>query len=181
MNAKPNLESGSVVLEVGRDEEKWMGMSNPFRLKTILVPTDFSNCSMKALQYALPFAKQNSAAITLLHVIPPPTPAGAEYGSVDFPAIETNLREGAERELLALAATKVHGAVPTEATVRMGSATTEILRLARELPADLIVIATHGRTGLKHVFLGSVTEHVVRSAPCPVLVVRESEHEFLAS
>jgi nucleotide-binding universal stress UspA family protein len=57
----------------------------------------------------------------------------------------------------------------------------EIIEAARSLPADLIVISTHGRTGLKHVFLGSVTEHVVQRAPCPVFVVREREHEILAS
>jgi nucleotide-binding universal stress UspA family protein len=63
----------------------------------------------------------------------------------------------------------------------VGSPTLEIVEMARSLPADLIVISTHGRTGLKHVVLGSVAEHVVRRAPCPVLVVREEEHEILAS
>jgi len=72
----------------------------------------------------------------------------------------------------------IHRQVSTETSVRSGQPAFEIIEAAKVLPADLIIMSTHGRTGLKHVFLGSVTEHVVRQAPCPVLVVRDREHEF---
>jgi nucleotide-binding universal stress UspA family protein len=74
----------------------------------------------------------------------------------------------------------VHGEVPAETVVRNGTPSMEIVELANTLPADIIIISTHGRSGLKHVLMGSVAEHVVRHAPCPVLVVREREREFLA-
>lgn len=91
------------------------------------------------------------------------------------------MRESGQKQLAKLAADEVRGAVATDTTVRVGSPAREIVEAARSLLADLIVISTHGRTGLKHVFLGSVAEHVVQRAPCPVFVVREREHDILAS
>lgn len=77
---------------------------------------------------------------------------------------------------------RLHRAVVIpERLVRSGSPAFEIIEVAKFLPADVIVISTHGRTGLKHMLLGSVTERVVSRAPCPVLVVREREREFIAS
>jgi universal stress protein A len=91
------------------------------------------------------------------------------------------MKVGGEKELAKLVASEVPNEIPADTLVRVGSPAREIVEIARNLPADLIVISTHGRTGLKHVFLGSVTEHVVQRAPCPVFVVREREHEILAS
>ena len=84
-----------------------------------------------------------------------------------------------EKQLSALAAAEVRGELSVDTVIRTGPVAAEIIAVAQSLPADLIVVSTHGRTGLKHVLLGSVTEHVVRHAPCPVFVVREKEHEFL--
>jgi nucleotide-binding universal stress UspA family protein len=83
--------------------------------------------------------------------------------------------------LTALAAREVAGAAPVEAQVRQGQPVQEIVRHAQEAGVDLIILSTHGRTGLRHVLMGSVAENVVRYAPCPVLVVREFEHGFLES
>ena len=85
-----------------------------------------------------------------------------------------------EKKLAELVTEEVHGQVLADSLVRSGSPAIEIIAAAKELDADVIVISTHGYTGLTHVFLGSVAEHVVRRAPCPVLVVREKEHEFIA-
>ena len=151
-----------------------------FRLKKILVPIDFSDCSKKALQYAIPLARQHEAALTLLYVAPPPNFVGGEYTGIEYARLEDDQAASGGKQLDALVANEVHGEVPAETLVRPGMPVVEILEAARALPADLIVISTHGRTGLKHVLLGSVAEDVVRRAPCPVLVVREHEHDFVA-
>jgi nucleotide-binding universal stress UspA family protein len=187
MKAKPTNHAGEVVLELNRRDEALMAAASsgvtqsPFRLKRILVPIDFSDCSKKALQYALPLAKQHRAAITLLYVVPTPSYAAGEYGGVDYASLEAETRAGADKALAALAVDEIRGEVSADTLVRMGSPALEIIELAKRLPADMIVVSTHGRTGLKHVFLGSVAENVVRLAPCPVLVVRERGREFLAN
>ena len=182
MKVKPTKNSGEVVLEVNcRDEPLLTAATRaPFRLKKILVPIDFSDCSKKALQYALPLAKQHEAAITLLYVVPTPFTVG-EYGGVNYASLEADLRASADKQLATLAADEVRGRVAVDTLVSTGPPAAEIIEVAKRVLADLIVISTHGRTGLKHVFLGSVAENVVRHAPCPVLVVRESEHEFLVN
>jgi universal stress protein A len=186
MKAKPRNKSGEVVLELNRRDEPLMAaasrtaVKSPFRIKHLLVPIDFSECSKKALQYAIPLAKEHEAAITLLYVVTPVYGTG-EYGALDYGELEVSMRQGGEKELAKLAEEEVRGQIPTGLLVRTGSPAHEIIEAARRLPADLIVISTHGRTGLKHVLLGSVAEQVVRTAPCPVFVVRELEHEILAS
>jgi nucleotide-binding universal stress UspA family protein len=186
MKAKPTTKPGAVTLELNRRDEPLLDAATltavkpSFKVKRILVPIDFSDCSKKALQYALPLAKEHQAAITLLYVVAPAYSAG-EYGGIDYAQLEASMKDGGEKELAKLAIDEVGGEVSTDTLVRVGSPPREIVELARSLPADLIVISTHGRTGLKHVVLGSVAEHVVQRAPCPVLVVRECEHEILAS
>ena len=185
MKARPAKQSGSVTLELNRRDDPLLeaaartGGKSPFSLKKILVPIDFSVCSKKALQYALPLAKEHQAALTLLHVIAPAYQMGGEYAGIDYAALQAGIKTGCERELAELAASEVPDEVPATTVVQVGAPSHEIVAAARKLGADLIVIATHGRTGLKHVFLGSVVEHVVQRAPCPVLVVREREREFI--
>jgi universal stress protein A len=181
MKAKPGKNSGEVVLKVTRCDESLLmaAATTPFSLKNILVPIDFSDCSMKALQYALPLAKQHGAAITLLHIVPALSYAAGEYGNIDYASLESEMLASGEQQLRTLAADHIGGAVRTNLRVQTGAPSIGITESAANLPADLIVISTHGRTGLKHIFLGSVSEHVIRHAPCPVLVVREREREFL--
>jgi universal stress protein A len=184
MKAIPTKTPGEVRLELNRRDEPLMdaatrtAVKSPFKLKRILVPIDFSDCSKKALQYALPLAREQQAAITLLYVVPPAYGSG-EYPAIDYAQFEASLRESGEKQLAKLAVDEVRGEVPGDTLVRAGSPSREIIEVARSLPADLIVISTHGRTGLKHVLLGSVAEHVVQRAPCPVFVVREREHECI--
>ncbi len=156
-----------------------------FAIKTILVPTDFSPLAAKALAYAHRFAGQFGAELILLHVTEPVTyaPAHCPVDSVD--ELRATHRKAAEealaefsREILASPAAR---AVIYRPMVVEGDAAHETDRVARECKADLIVIATHGYTGINHLLLGGTTEKVVRRAPCPVLVVREKERDFVPS
>jgi universal stress protein A len=149
-------------------------------LKKILVPVDFSETSKKAFQYALKFAEQFDCEITLLHVVQPMTPmVGAPLAVEPFLGAEDEFSV-AERNLALLAAeSHADGANSVNSSVRIGHAPNEITKAAKDLDVDLIIIATHGYTSWRHLCIGSTAERVVRTAPCPVLVVREKEHEFI--
>jgi universal stress protein A len=149
------------------------------QLKRILVPVDFSDPSRQALDSARSLAQFFGSEITLLNVVQK-TPIAP------FPEVPPYLDcvaeyfEAAEKNLQALAAgEKAAAAVEIRTVVRTGLAAHEIVEAAREFDSDLIVIATHGYTGWKHFCIGSTAERVVRTAPCPVFVVREKEHEFI--
>jgi universal stress protein A len=148
-------------------------------LKKILVPIDFSETSKKAFQYALRFAEQFGCEIVLLHVV---EPVGAIAGTplaVDIFAQPEEDTTAAEAELACLAAKSRNRQNSFTSAVRTGHAPNEITKAAKELDVDLIMIATHGYTSWRHLCIGSTAERVVRTAPCPVLVVREKEHEFI--
>jgi len=148
-------------------------------LKKILVPTDFSETSKKAVQYAVRFAEQFGCEIVLLHVIEPVTAvAGAPLAVDIFPEAEEDAI-AAEAELGWLATRSRNHQNSFTSVVRIGHAPNEITKAAKELDVDLIMIATHGYTSWRHLCIGSTAERVVRTAPCPVLVVREKEHEFV--
>jgi nucleotide-binding universal stress UspA family protein len=149
----------------------FMPGENPIRARKILVPTDFSELSNKALKSALALAQRFHAKIDLVHVLEaPPYP---EFGYAHIPMKEAGLRQAAESELA-----KLRDKFPAliglidYTPIRTGNAPYEIVQTARELNADLVVIATHGRTGIKRLALGSTAEKVVRHAHCPVLVLR---------
>ena len=97
---------------------------------------------------------------------------------MDVRLVQRQIRESGKKELETLQRT-VADNVSSETALRQGSPYVEIIKAAKELGIDLIILATHGRTGLAHVFLGSTAERVVRHAGCPVLVVRESERDFV--
>jgi len=171
--------SQKVILEMDRKEAGLPPASLPeWRLRNILVPVDFSDCSLKAMHYASSFAKQFNAEVTLLHVVvgvPPPP----QMMIIETETLTSKYREQAAKQLAEWRKEIIsHGTV--KAVVRAGvAAHQEIVTAAQECNTDLIVIGNHGRTGLARLFTGSTTERVVRYAPCPVLVVRELEHEFL--
>jgi len=184
MKIKPTPKRGHVVVELDRKDEALLTESaatvkSPFRIKKILVPVDFSDCSKKALQYAIPFARQFDAALTLLHVVQANYYVG-DFGTIDTALLETEMRKNAEKQLADLAAREVGKGLRCETTLRTGRIVSEIVEVARQTQTDLIIISTHGHTGLKHILLGSVAENVVRHAPCPVLIVRQQEHDFIA-
>lgn len=182
MKAKPAKAQKTVLLEVtDHDADRLAGNGGAavFKIKKVLVPVDFSSCSEKALQYAQAFARQFGASLTLVHVVQFSPIPGTEFSEVDFPAVEQRVIKQSRQELEKTASSLRGENLKIETVLSEGRPATEIARTARETGADLIIISTHGHTGLKHVLLGSVTENVVRHAPCPVLVVRENEHEFV--
>jgi nucleotide-binding universal stress UspA family protein len=149
-----------------------------FRIRRILVPIDFSKPASKALRYAASFARQFDAKITLLHVCPLPY-YPAELGSAPVVMPQREPPAAVIHDRLAAEARRLLPAkMCSRSLIRVGPAFDEVCKAARELRSDLIIIATRGHTGLKHVLLGSTAERVVRHAPCPVLVVREAEQDF---
>jgi len=144
-------------------------------IRHILAPTDFSDFSKQALEYAAAFARTFGARLSLLHVIE--TPAFPVEGYVP-PNLGTtllaDLERGARDELERLLPETEVLPVNVVREVKIGTPYRTIIETAEEEKVDLIVMATHGRTGLSHLLIGSVAERVVRTAPCPVLTVRPS-------
>ncbi len=140
-------------------------------LTRILCPTDFSEVSTTAEACATALARHYDAGLHLLH-IDPPTPVMAPYGEipVDIRLFEEQ-REQAERDLEAARERARAAGVAADASVRGGHPAREILAVAGEIQADLIVLGSHGRGGVEHLLLGSVAEKVMRKAACPVMVV----------
>ena len=136
-------------------------------IKRILVPIDFSDISLAALRQARLFAEKFGAELVLLHVIET-YPIDYMVGLPDARQMNKSLEETAEARLNKLAQTEG----PARTLVRWGKPFHEIVNTAEKLAADLIVLPTHGYTGIKHAYLGSTAERVVRHAHCPVLVVR---------
>ncbi len=150
--------------------------TGPFSFSRIIVPVDFSEPSRQALLYAASLAKKLRAAIQLVHVLEP-SPY-YEFDRAQSGTMETQWKKTARAKLDLLLQSC---AVDATAQVRIGVAFEEIVQEAANHQADLIILSTHGRTGLKHAFLGSTAERVVRHAACPVLVVRQhgNKVEFL--
>jgi nucleotide-binding universal stress UspA family protein len=143
-------------------------------IKKILVPIDFSDYSKKALQYSVQFAKSFGAGISLIYVIEPAVyPADFSMGQVAVPAADMDLHERAKEELKNLADSEISDDVEVEIILKTGKPYVEIIEAATEIDSDLIIIATHGHTGVEHLLFGSTAEKVVRKAPCPVLTLRE--------
>jgi len=150
------------------------------KIQRILVPIDFSEHSKNALKYAVPFAQKFKASIDILYVVEPTIyPADFSFGQIGFPNVEEELRTRGNDELEKLIKKEITGKVVARKIVRTGKPFYEINQYALEEKTSLIIIATHGHTGMEHILFGSTTEKVVRKAPCPVLVVRSGEHEFV--
>jgi nucleotide-binding universal stress UspA family protein len=187
MKVKPNLSHGGVTVELQTKDDPLLNRAfapdaaagRRFQLSRILVPVDFSAATQKALQYATAFAAQFEAKLVLLHVIEP-TVVPDNFGIIPpaYDELNEELAQAARQHLSSLAES-LRNVGNVEQQFRLGRPAWEITRFAEQTKADLIILATHGRTGLKHVLLGSVAELVVRHAPCPVLVVRDVEHDFV--
>jgi len=141
-------------------------------LKKIICPTDFSAAAQKAVDEALELIRHFQAELVLVHVVPvlPAAPSDPNF-VFEVPEYERALHVDAGRRLRALAADIAGKGVTVRTVVGHGDAGAEIVRIAREESADLIVIATHGETGWRHAMFGSVAEKVVRIAHRPVLTV----------
>jgi len=142
------------------------------------VPVDFSPMSKKAFDYALRFAERFCCEIVLLHVIEPLEAIAGVPLAVDIFAQPEEDTTAAKAQLASLAASSRNRGNSFMSEVRIGHAANEITKAAKELNVDLIVIAAHGYTSWRHLCIGSTAERVVHLAPCPVLALREKEHEF---
>ncbi len=143
-------------------------------LQSILVPLDFSRPSQRAMRFAGEWAMRFGAEVCLLHVVEP-TVAVTEFGSVPGSTDQRALVAQAKTALEELARKEFPPAVRVRVEVRTGVPYDQIAIAARKLKSDVIIIATHGRTGLSRVLMGSTAERVVRHAPCPVLTVRRRQ------
>ncbi|MBX3008459.1 MAG: universal stress protein [Melioribacteraceae bacterium] len=142
-------------------------------INRILVPIDFSDYSKSALKYAAQIAKFFEASITLVYVVEPMIyPADFSMGQVAIPSTDMHLHERAEEELNTLAKSVIDSSLKVDVVIKTGKPFVEINETAQEIDADLIIIATHGHTGVEHILFGSTAEKVVRKAPCPVLTLR---------
>ena len=139
---------------------------------TILVPVDFSGCSLEGLTYAISIANKFAAKIILLHAVYLGYAYTSDgYAMYDLSAVTDTLRKDAERQMRVFVKAAKFGGVKFKTVVTIGSPVTEICAFAQDHNVDLIIASTHGRTGFKHVLIGSTAEHVVRRAPCSVVVV----------
>ena len=147
----------------------------PLTISRILVPVDFSAHSEHALQYATALAGRLGASLHLLHVVEDPAASvawNAEGVLPDLTGLRNALLADAEQRLLACRSDAERAQVPVVTTARTGLVADAVVEYAKALGIDLVVMGTHGRTGMAHLLMGSVAEQVLRHAPCPVLTVR---------
>jgi universal stress protein A len=178
----PSVAGGNLIGESDQTSKIF-----PFlHLRKLLVPTDFSANSKKALIYAVRLARRNNSSLILFYVFGPPEfvrqlPKDYSYESHEEMRKQCDAAMQRSEEILGMLSESVKGSnIQIETSQRLGTPYEEIVKFAKEKEVDLIVIATHGYTGLKHFLLGSTTERVVRLAPCPVLVVRQEERDFVS-
>jgi nucleotide-binding universal stress UspA family protein len=174
MNGKPKQSNRSARSRSSRRRPHVSQRESAYRIKRILIPVDFSDSSKESLGHAIALAQQFRARLIPVHVLEPviyPSDMAFAPLAPEFPAgisvssVRKKLKEWCE------------DAIPPrmlgKPEIRVGQAYYEIAEAAKEMKADMIVISTHGYTGLKHVLLGSTAERIVRHAPCPVLTVRQ--------
>ncbi len=152
------------------------------QLRKILVPTDFSEFSQPALTYGCAIAARFDAQLHLLHVVPDPAMLVPESHAFSVEAMQAQsaaLVADARQQIEQLPPDGWDNGQPIAREVRTGAVFLEIIGYAREHEIDLLVIGTHGRTGLMHVLMGSVAEKIVRKSPCPVLTVKPKGHQFV--
>ncbi len=144
-----------------------------FNIKNIIVPTDFSKLSFSAFEYAKDLAERRNATIHLVYVLEK-TPPFLAMRSLDVSEDEVmkSMEEHAKKQLSETASVlKENSSVIVKKVFKKGIDYEEIVNYSKEIDCNIIVIATHGRTGLLHTLLGSVAEKVIRYAKCPVLVI----------
>jgi nucleotide-binding universal stress UspA family protein len=147
-------------------------------LKSVLVPTDFSETSQVAVNYGVALARVFNAKLHLLHVIH--EGFGSEMAAPTLSlGLLDDVQNNARERLGTILTEQEQKALQSDSVLRKGAPDVEILRYAKEREIDLIVMGTHGHSGIAHMLMGGVAEKVVRKAPCPVLTVRHPEHEFV--
>ena len=172
------VRGGDQKKRAGRNGKSRLGLS----LRKILVPIDFSACSMKGLAYAKTLAKEFDATLVLLHSIHLQFYVSSdEYARYDLPLLMQQAEKAAREQMRDLVRKTDWEGIKVEPSLQIGHAGDQICARAQDYGADLIVTSTHGTTGFKHILLGSTAEYVVRHASRPVLVVPSHERPVLTS
>ncbi len=145
----------------------------------ILVPTDFSESARYALPFAIDLAQKYAASLDILHVVEPiVAPVDFAWGTYSYPDIERQLSGYVDETIEKILQEQISEEIDKQSIILHGKPWREIISYAREQSVDLIVMATHGLSGLSHALYGSTAEKVVRKAACPVLVVRHPDVKF---
>jgi universal stress protein A len=144
------------------------------KIRKVMMASDFSSASRAAFSRAVELAKANRATLLVMHAValPPPTLGGEYLPPQAWDRIEAASRAAAQRQVAGLLARARRAGVRAAGVIMAGSPYEVIARAARAKRADVLVLGTHGRTGLSRFFLGSVAARVLATAPCPVLTVR---------
>ncbi len=148
-------------------------------IKNILCPIDYSIYSEKALTYAIELAEKYRAKLYLIHVLDIRIYDINDPDLYNVNIVDQETFDKLRERLLRCVSEETKGKVPVEAIVMQGVPFAEIIKASKDYTIDLIVLGTHGRTGLSHAIMGSVAEKVVRKAPCPVLTVKNPAHDFI--
>lgn len=149
-------------------------------LKKILFPTDFSEYSAVAQDYCISIAKKFDAQIYILHVIEiflPDPDYLSIYGDID--KLYKEFEAEAKKYMTQLVNDKQFASLKLQSHITIGKPFLEIIKYAKETNIDLIVMGSHGKSGLNHILFGSTADKVVTKAPCPVLTVKHPEHKFV--
>lgn len=147
-------------------------------IKKILVPIDFSDYSKKSLKYSVNLAKIFNAGLILIYVVEPVIyPPDFSMGQIAIPSVDIEMDKRAAEELSNLAKREIPAEINVNTTVKTGKPFVEIIETATNENIDLIIIATHGHSGVEHILFGSTAEKVVRKAPCPVLTLRAQQRK----
>lgn len=162
------------VLTVRRDAKV-----DDYEPRRILVPVDFSDQTESLLRHAMFVAADENAVIDVIHVIPPQYLPAIYYGADPLPVPYDQIRRRTMTHLREVLDDVIGDSVKSNPFVAVGDPVTEITEMANKSDYDLMIISTHGYSGVKHALLGSVAERVVRSAPCPVLVTKTFGHTIL--
>jgi len=148
-------------------------------IKKILVPIDFSEASLIALRYSLNYVSLFDAELYLIYVLEPVVyPPDFSLGQISLPSVDMEMDKRAKEELEKIAKTEIPVNINFKLIIKTGKPFIEIIEAAKSEDIDLIIISTHGHTGVEHILFGSTAEKVVRKAPCPVLSVRKSVKGF---
>jgi nucleotide-binding universal stress UspA family protein len=144
-------------------------------MQKILVPIDFSEASERAAEYAAALARRLGASLHLVHVVEPAEMVKGPFEFFEAPSPEflDRLYWATRSRLVMLGGSLEGGQVPVSSEVRHGTPAESIRAATIDYGADLVIMSTHGRSGLSHLLMGSVAEQVIRTARCPVLVIRD--------
>lgn len=143
-------------------------------INRILVPIDFSEYSKAALSYSVDLATNFNSELILIYVVEPVIyPPDFSMGQIALPTVDSEMDSRAADELARLSKSEIPGEIKCRTIVKTGKPFLEIIECAQEENIDLIIIASHGHTGVEHILFGSTADKVVKKAPCPVLTIRE--------